>query len=367
MTEAKFSVPINAEINDIRTPAQFKGETFSKYKKTDVQSQLLLNMSKGKIEPACYWGAELVCSGHYIDLWETILKFVGKNIHLGNPKIVVYLEARYEIFKSIMQQGHFTNELQLRNNITVRRLFAEIISTMTYSNRKHSFETIKINREEEFDITQMTERLKANSMKYAESVFLKDDPKELFIAINEFAFHISMETSNMLNACYWIEWVVEFDLICKKRKEAVLCQRRPNYGVDIKLQKDIIWIIWDCLLTSCKQRNNSFLDKILQSILTLFCIKYTTGACKKRRYLLYFAVALLTEPVPTNIEICNKKEMVQVIVDKINEIYKQIKKNEESPGTDYLFSNLEKQENFQNTIRKLEMIENMTILPRTEN
>lgn len=367
MTDAKMSVPLNAEINDIRLSNQFKGETFSKYKKTDVQTQIIMNMSKGKVEPSCYWGAELVCSGHYIDLWETILKFVGKHIHLGNPKIVVYLVSRYEIFKNIMQQGHYTVELELRNNITIRRLFAEIISTLTYSNRKHSFETIKINRAEEFDMTHMTERLKANSMKYAEIIFLKEDPKELFIAVNEFAYHISIEFSNMLHACYWIEWIVEFDLICKKRKESVFCERRANYEVDVKLQKDIIWIVWDCLFHSCKQRNNPFIEKVLQSILTLFCIKYTTGACKKRRYLLYFAVALLTEPVNTTIEICSKKDMVLLVVDKINEIYKQIKKNEESPGTDYLFSNLEKQENFQNTIRKLEMIENLGILPRGEN
>lgn len=367
MTDTKNSVPINYEINDIRMSNQFKGESFSKYKKTDVHAQLITNMSKGKIEPACYWAAELVCSGHYIDLWESILKFVGKHIHLGNPKIVVYLESRYAVFRTIMQQGHFTNELQLRNNITIRRLFAEIICTLTYSNRKHSFETIKINRAEEFDITQMTERLKADSMKYAEPVFLKEDPKELFIAINEFAYHTSMERSNMLNASYWIEWVIEFDLICKKRKEPIYGDRRTNYDVDVKLQKDIIWIVWDCLLYSCKQRKNAFIEKVLNSILTLFCIKYTTGACKKRRYLLYFAVALLTEPVPTNIEICSKKEKVHLVVDKINEIYKQIKKNEESPGTDYLFSNLEKEANFENTIRKLEMIESMGVLPRNEN
>ena len=367
MTDTKASIPLNAEINDVRMSNQFKGETFSKYKKSDVQTQLLSNMSKGKIEPACYWGAELICSGHYVDLWEIILKFVGKHIHLGNPKIVVYLESRYEIFKNIMMQGHYTNEIELRNNISVRRLFAEVISTLTYSNRKHSFEPIKINKSEEFDITQMTERLKANSMKYAECVFLKEDPKELFIAINEFAYNISREQPNMLNACYWIEWIIEFDLICKKRKESVSCERRKTYSVDVKLQKDIIWIIWDSLLYECGQRKNPFIDKIARSILTLFCIKYTTGACKKRRYLLYFAVALLTEPVSTNIEICTKKDMVQSVVDKINEIYKQIKKNEQSPGTDYLFSNLEKQENFQNTIRKLEMMENMDILPRNNN
>ena len=69
-----------------------------------------------KKRPACYWAAELVCAGHYMDLWEAILYYVGKHIHLGNPKIVIYLEMRYQVFRNIMKQGHYTSELQLRNN-----------------------------------------------------------------------------------------------------------------------------------------------------------------------------------------------------------------------------------------------------------
>jgi hypothetical protein len=48
-----------------------------------------------------------------------------------------------------------------------------------------------------------------------------------------------------------------------------------------------------------------------------------------------------------------------MILGKINEIYKQIKKNEETPGTDYLFTNLDKAETFERTIRKLEMVQSM--------
>jgi len=38
------SIPSNSEINDIREPSQFKGESFSRYKKTEVRNQLLQNM-----------------------------------------------------------------------------------------------------------------------------------------------------------------------------------------------------------------------------------------------------------------------------------------------------------------------------------
>jgi len=348
------------EINDIRTPAQFKGISFSNFKKTEVRDQLIGCMQKGKVEPACYWCAELICAGHFMDIWEIILYFVGKYIHLGNPKLAIYLERRFSIFKNIITQGHFLNELQLRNHPNIRKLFAEVVCIITKSNKKHSFEPIKINRIEEFDITQMTERLKAPSISYIEPIFKPKDPKEIFIAANEFAYNISAERRNMTGACYWIEWIIEFDSICKRRKEPVYCDKRTEYSVESKLQRDMIWIVWDALFFYCSETKNTYLESIMKSLVTLFSIKYTTASCKKRRYLLYFAVALITEPVPTNIEMFTEKEVLQSVVEQIDNVYKQIKKNEIGPNTDYLFSNLDRENTFEKTIQKMEIMNKMT-------
>ena len=346
----------NSEINDIRNQSHFKGISFSKYKKTDVRTQFIESMRNNKIEPACYWCAELICAGHYMEVWETILHFVGKHIHLGNPKIVIYLEKRFIIFRNIISQGHFLNELQLRNNISIRKLFAEIVCILTISNKKNSFEPIKINRIEEFDIAQMTERLKAPSTKYIDSIFKSKDPKEIFIALNEFAYSVSNEQSNMVNACYWIEWIIEFDAICKKKKEPCLCEKRVEYDVDHSLQRDIIWIVWDIILYYSNNNNNTYNNTILNSLLSLFCIKYTNATSRKRRYLLYFAVSLITEFVPTNIEMITDKVLLNTVVEQINNIYTQIKVNEESPNTEYLFSNLDTKNTFEQSMKKMEIM-----------
>jgi hypothetical protein len=357
-----MSMNDNTEINDIRAQSEFKGISFSGYKKTEVRKQLVQNLLSGKIEPSCYWSAELICAGHYTDIWENILHYFGKHIHLGNPKIAIYLQMRFEVFKNIMSQGHFISELDLRNNPNMRKLFAEIISTIATSNKKHSFEALKINREEEFDMTQMTERLKAPNVKFIEPIFKKDDPKELFIAVNEFAYNISQERKNMLSACYWIEWMVDFDTICKKRKQHCSCEARPFVKVEKKYSKDIIWILCDALLYYASLTKNEFIIKLMKAIIDIFSIKYTTASCKKRRYLLYFAVEILCEPVPINIELMANKEVVQNVVEKINSVYKQIKKSEHSPNTDYLFANIDKQNTFEHSMKKMEIMNSMDFM-----
>jgi len=295
-----------------------------------------------------------------MDVWEIILYYMAKHVHLGNPKLVVYLENRYELFRNIMQQSHYSNDLQVRNNDKLRKLFAEIVCVLTFSNKKPSYEAIKINKEEEFDISQMTERLKAPSVHYAEPIFRPKDPKELYIAINELAYHISKDSANIMQACYWIEWVMEFDALCKKRKEPCFCEARVELNVDRPSKRDIIWLVWDCVLHTGKNCS-PFIEKILKSLLHLFCIKYTTASGKKRRYLLYYCVSLLTEPVPQNIDLVSDKEIVQTVLKNINKVYRQIKKNEETPGTDYLFAGLETQHNRERSLRQIELVNSIII------
>lgn len=341
-------------------PPQFKGISFSNYKKLDVKNEFVSSMLNGKVEQACNWAAELVCAGHYLELWENILYYCAKHIHLGNPKLVCYLEKRYSVFKTIINEGNFISPLDLRNNKTIRNLFAEVVSVLCLSVKKHSFEVIKINKVEEFDITQMTERLKAPNVDFIKPVFTDEDPKEIYIPMNEFAYNISKSKKNTVFACYWIEWILEFEAICKKRKTTCACVRRQFVSVDPKLSHDLVWIIWDALFYYVKQLENPFLEKTMTSLLSLFSLHYTNACCKKRRYMLYFAVSLCTEQADLNVELVANKKMVELAVNNINNIYRQIKKNEVSPGTDYLFNGLNKQSELEKSLEKLNMVNSIT-------
>ena len=344
------------EINDVREQKAFKGITFSEFKKSDAKKELLASLYKSKIEPACYWSAELICAGQYSDLWDTIIGFYTKHIHIGNPKLVTYLDLRISNFKDIVNNGYKDQELRLRNSEKMRKLFCEIMCVLCEARRRHCYAEGKV-RKEDFDLTQMTERFKAPNVKYAEDIFLKDDPKELFIAANEFAYTLAEDGKNCVNACYWMEWIMEFETICKQKKEKFICERRVFANVESKCQMDIIWIVWEIFLEEAKKRN-TLIQRIVNSALNIFCLRYRTGCHKKRRLLMYFIIGVFTEPFSIDEEIVKDKAKIVVITQNINKIYKQIKKNEHSPGTDYLYQNT-KATNLEKTIEKLEKMNSL--------
>lgn len=344
------------EINDVREQKHFKGVTFSEFKKSDVKKELITSLQKAKIEPACYWSAELICAGHYSDLWDTIIGFYTKHIHIGNPKLVTYLDLRISNFKDIVNNGFTDQELRLRNSDKMRRLFCEVMCVLCEAKRRHCYADVKV-KKEDFDLTHMTERFKAPNVKYAESIFSKDDPKELFIAANELGYNLSEEGKNSVNACYWMEWIIEFETICKQKKEKFNCERREFANVESKCQMDIIWLVWDIFLEEASKRN-TLVQRIVNSALNIFCLRYRTGCHKKRRPLMYFIIEVFTEPFSIEEEIVKDKAKITVITQNINKIYKQIKKNEHSPGTDYLYQNT-KASNLEKTIEKLDIMNSL--------
>ena len=346
------------EINDVRLIKDFRGMTFSKYQKSKVKKELLNNIYKGKLENSVYWAGELVCSGNFMDLWEIILQYMGKYIHLGNPKLPIYISMRFDNFKQIIDNGYIGNELSMRNNPKIRRIFTELLCILALSDKRHSFEQIKVTSDD-YDITTMSEKLKAPTVDYVRDVFKKGDPKELYIALNELTYNLSDDANNSVAVCYWIEWINEFDSLCKKRKDKCECDRREFAKVESKYQKDVVWLVWHALLSRTSE-SPDILKKIIRSLMNLYCLKYTPAVKKRRKYLLYFAATICCETVNTNKAIVHstKKELVEKICKKTDVVYKQIKKNEVAPKTEYLFNNKigGGKTNVQKTVEKLDQI-----------
>jgi len=341
------------EISDSRTIKEFRKISFSNFEKSKVKKELLDCLKLSKYESAFYWSAELICAGHLADLWEIIILFMSKNIHVGNPKLPIYLSIKIESFKNIIKNGYRDNELMLRNNLHIRELFTEILTILCLSRKKHNFELVKISKEE-FNTEIFGSKLKAPNIEYAKDIFKEGDLKEIYIAINEFSYNLSSSSKNSFSACYWVEWLIELQQMYIKKKEKCNIERRQFAKVNDKYQMNLIWIIWDALLYYVNKTNNKIKIKIINSLLDIYCLRFTPGIINKRKFIIYFAISIITEQIDLNIKICNDDNIAKYYIKNIDLIYKNIKKNEIPLKTDYLFNGLEKKSNLEKTIQKLE-------------
>ena len=105
----------------------------------------------------------------------------------------------------------------MRNSLEIRQLFGEIICVLCYSRKKNAFSIPKI-KTEDFDFFNLTNKLKAKNKNLGLSVIKNDDPNEILIAVNEFAWNIHYTILDSFNAYYWIEWILEYDKLCKKKR-----------------------------------------------------------------------------------------------------------------------------------------------------
>ena len=82
---------------------------------------------------------------------------------------------------------------------------------------------------------------------------------------------------------------------------------------------------------------------------------------------MYLAISILCENFTPEKEMIRHTQygLVNTIKQNINTVYSQIKKNEESTGTDYLFLGM-KSSNLESTIKKLEQMNSFgeTFVPR---
>ena len=94
-----------------------------------------------------------------------------------------------------------------------------------------------------------------------------------------------------------------------------------------KLSKNIVWIIWDILLKLGKDKKDTNVHQVTQSLFELFTIRYALTCNKSRIHMIYHCVELilLDKKIDWNVELLRNKEVLQNLETNINVIFEQIK------------------------------------------
>lgn len=318
-------------IDDTRPIGAFAKITFSGYKTAQAMKKLMESLVTAKVEGVCYWTAELICSGHYAELWDTIFLFYGKYIHVANPKLAIYLENKLSNFKENMNNAASAQaQLDFRNDPAFRCMFCEITIMLCLSDKKFTIQYAGV-PDEDFDLVVLKNNLVAPDFARAESIIQPEDPRELLVTVNELQFCLSREVSSTMRANYWVEWLLDYAKLCKKKKQPCLIQRRTHDIVDAKHQRNIVWLIWDAIQREVGERRSTVLTKVMGALFRMFALRYTEIHNTRRKCLLYFAVALLTICPQGSVEktpMVRDKARIDCAVAQIDAIFAQVRGDE---------------------------------------
>uniref|UniRef100_A0A6C0L0T8 Uncharacterized protein n=1 Tax=viral metagenome TaxID=1070528 RepID=A0A6C0L0T8_9ZZZZ len=320
-----MAVVHEVKINDIRE--KYKTTSFSNFKKTELCKKLQNSIYYNKREEAFFWTCEMLCSNMLLEIWDTYLILMSKYIHIYNPKLPLYLNKKYSEFRDIVGADDSLRNIQ--NNQNLRLIFCSITTVLSCSEKLTILDHLQ--HKFVFKIESLYENLKAPNTTFVDLVYKQDDPVEYLIPFNEFIYHLT-ETKQKVAIIYWLNWIIEYDILCRKKKKNIGCVARDIYQNQKKnLETNIIWIIWDAIFIVMKDGKISHnVVNIVNSIYNLFMIRYCVSINKKRMCLICHAIelVLLHKEVKYNIPILNKSDELKNMEENIYIVMEQIKKNE---------------------------------------
>jgi len=337
-------------LDDLRMPSEFKMYTFSNYRKCEVKKELIVSLKNMRIETSCYWSAEMLSSGYLSELWDILILFYSKFIHIGNVKLCIIFSRRLAFFKTKMKG--LKCDIDARNVQSLRKMFSELVTLLCMSKQKITLQRVEI-LSAEFDLTQIKDKLKAHNLNYF--TIDEDDSNELLIPLNELAFCI--ESKNTQQAFYWIEWILEYETRCAKAKSTNLkLARRQKHCPLTKYQKHAVWIIWEVF-----QKLNVHLipQEVWDSCLNLFLLNYSATTPKKKIYLLFFVCSLLCEHIDYREKVLDESvySKINIVQDNLQNIYKKIKRQEKNnnPENKALLKKV-RNDNYEQSMNKMETL-----------
>ena len=316
--------------------------------KSDVKKNLIMSIYYQKLEESFFWTCEMLCSNMLLELWDTFMIIMSKYIHIYNPKLPIYINKKFKDFKEIVMIKN--NDFELKNDQNIRLILCTITLILCYSDKFTILDDLKYKFN--FNIENLYENLKAPNIHFIDYIYTNDDPKEYIIPFNELVYHLK-ETRVKTDINFWINWIINYDALCRKKKKYVLCKQRDfYYNKNEKISKNIIWIIWDLIIKMSNDIHNDSVKSIIQNLFDLFTVRYTVTTNKKRISILYHSIELLLlyKNVDYKKPILENKNSIKNLEQNINIIFEQIKKSEEKEEVVQEKTNKEK---------KMEMYENI--------
>ena len=312
------------QIIDTRTTKDFKIDTYNKFKKKDVLKLLYSQIKNHNIDNSNHWAAELIISGHIVELFEKIIEFYIIEISLKNPKYIIYLWKQYEQFTEIVNS--LDDILHARNVLEIRNMFIDIITTITLCGQ---YTLPKIEKINALEISQFSNiRILFTNKDFLVTFIKSNDTPEIFTPINEIINHIKAprnSSSDMI--MYWLSWLVNWETEYIKKNNIGALAERSNDKVEKIYWRDFVWLLWEIVIHEAKLRNNETINEIVNKNYRFYVYYHNKKNKFKKLYFLIYSISIFIKPLDTSTNIYGNFENYSKIIlatANVNSLYNYI-------------------------------------------
>ena len=321
-------VPEKYLVEDTRPQQDFRVKTISGYKVTDVQSAFKKSLTDSRLEEACHWGIELLCSGYIHKIYNCLFNIFTKNVYTNNPLLAEKLLIRFEFFVNIKNlftiNAKKVNDkeilLKLRNVQAIRNHIVELIVILVNSNKGKSVNlpTIKT--------VSVTDKMTARDESSIQPFIKYGDSKELQLAGNEFI--TALKRNDSPRALFWLSWISTIEkLTVKKTSQEYKQGFRKIANVVDKFHYDYIWLFWEIILSQVRTRDIPVKNAVI-SLYRLYIFEYSHAKKAKKMPLISCAIKYLTEIYSVNTPVINNESSLVQACGRVNSLFNEVKKNE---------------------------------------
>ena len=239
-------------INDSRQHEAYKEITFTGFKKNHVINALFKSIETKKIEEACHWTTECILSGYSDILFEKLIIFISKVIHINNPNLPLYILRKKKVYNNqiaLLNDKDKDRFILLRNSQMIRNLFFDIVTTLCTSPRTKKYDKYsKIDIVEDFKYENMKKRLCSKMHILPDHIIRFNDADDIRIIINEIFTMCKNKQFGYDRCCFWIQWLLRWEAQHKKKKIHWNIDYRDIKEVKEKFRCNIIWVIWEVIM-----------------------------------------------------------------------------------------------------------------------
>tara|TARA_B100001057_G_scaffold487417_1_gene570123 strand:- start:2906 stop:4180 length:1275 start_codon:yes stop_codon:yes gene_type:complete len=336
-------------INDSRTIKDFKFQTFGGYSKKQVLKELDKSIQDSNVEKSIHWMMQLYFSGFIDSLWDKFMIISCKNININNPNLPIMMYNRHIKIKKILEDKKFSkdNILHLRNHEEIRNLLIEMLLYITLSKKKKLSTLPKIDKKD-YILDNFKKKLQANSVEIITNIFVTEDPSEIRIAGNEMTNSLLKDDSH--KALYWLNWILEWEKINTKKYGKYECGYRNVIGIESKLNRDVIWLIWN-IIKKVKERKfgngNTLINSNIDALWNLYIYKFSLGQKTKKINYILWSIEYLTNKIDWKIPIIDRPYILYQTMLNITSFIVNMKSQQiNNKSHNYLLNNLVIQNNY---------------------